>query len=101
LNAIIATAFQPWTHQLQLLQTIPGVGEKVAQVIIAESGSPGALPHRGPLRTVRAPPRRTRLKQAARALRVQSAGILRWRACSSRRQEAWIKRVRFPSFVPF
>ncbi|HEY4602825.1 MAG TPA: IS110 family transposase [Blastococcus sp.] len=53
------------------LDAIPGVGPVAAQMILAESGSPGALPHRGPLRTVRAPPRRTRLKQAARALRVE------------------------------
>ena len=39
LNAVIATAFQPWAHQLELLQTIPGVGEKVAHVIIAETGA--------------------------------------------------------------
>jgi transposase len=39
LNAVIATAFTPWAHQLELLQTIPGVGEKVAQVIIAETGA--------------------------------------------------------------
>src|SRR3954449_3108283 len=39
LNAVIAHAFQPWAHQLELLQTIPGVGEKVAQVIIAETGA--------------------------------------------------------------
>ncbi len=38
LNATLAEAFQPWAHQLELLQTIPGVGEKVAQVIIAETG---------------------------------------------------------------
>ena len=37
------------------LDEIPGVGRHAAQAIIAESGSPGALPHRGPLRTVRAP----------------------------------------------
>src|SRR3954466_11916310 len=30
LNAVIAAAFTPWAHQLELLQTIPGVGEKVA-----------------------------------------------------------------------
>jgi hypothetical protein len=34
----IATACRPWAHQLALLQTIPGVGEKVAQVILAETG---------------------------------------------------------------
>jgi transposase len=30
LNAVIATACRPWTHELELLQTIPGVGAKVA-----------------------------------------------------------------------
>ncbi len=35
-------------------------------------GSPGALPRRGPLRTVRATRRGTRLKQAARALQVEA-----------------------------
>src|SRR4051794_31296795 len=39
LNAVIAEAFRPWAHQLELLQTIPGVEEKVAQVIIAETGA--------------------------------------------------------------
>jgi transposase len=39
LNAVLAVAFAPWVHQLELLQTIPGVGEKVAQVIIAETGA--------------------------------------------------------------
>src|SRR3954463_1358055 len=38
LNATLVEAFQPWAHQLELLQTIPGVGEKVAQVILAETG---------------------------------------------------------------
>jgi transposase len=38
LDAVIAEACRPWAHQLQLLQTIPGVGPKVAQVIIAETG---------------------------------------------------------------
>jgi transposase len=38
LDEAIAEAFRPWAHQLELLQTIPGVGEKVAQVIIAETG---------------------------------------------------------------
>jgi transposase len=35
---VIAAACRPWAHQIQLLQTIPGVGEKVAQVILAETG---------------------------------------------------------------
>ncbi len=39
LNAVIAAAFEPWAHQLDLLQTIPGGGEKVAQVIVAETGA--------------------------------------------------------------
>src|SRR5829696_6640132 len=38
LDAVIVEACRPWAHQLELLQTIPGVGEKVAQVIIAETG---------------------------------------------------------------
>lgn len=38
LNDVIETACQPWAHQLELLQTIPGVGVKVAQVFIAETG---------------------------------------------------------------
>src|SRR5207248_11163644 len=37
----------------------------------AQSGSSGALPRRSPLRTVRATHRGTRLKQAARVLRVE------------------------------
>src|SRR4051794_2064729 len=36
LDAVIAAECQPWAHQIELLQTIPGVGEKVAQVIVAE-----------------------------------------------------------------
>jgi transposase len=39
LDAVIVDACQPWQHQIDLLQTIPGVGEKVAQVIIAETGA--------------------------------------------------------------
>jgi transposase len=38
LDVVIAAACQPYAHQLELLMTIPGVGEKVAQVIIAETG---------------------------------------------------------------
>ena len=34
----IEAACVPWAHQLELLQTIPGVGPKVAQVLIAETG---------------------------------------------------------------
>jgi transposase len=39
LEAVIADAFRPWAHQIELLQTIPGVGETVAQVIVAETGA--------------------------------------------------------------
>jgi transposase len=35
----IVEACQGWQHQVDLLRTIPGVGEKVAQVIIAETGA--------------------------------------------------------------
>jgi transposase len=38
LDATIEQACRPWAHQLELLQTIPGVGPKVAQVILAETG---------------------------------------------------------------
>src|SRR5687767_12844541 len=50
LDAVIIDAFQPWQHQIELLQTIPGVGPKVAQVIIAETGGDMArFPHPRPL----------------------------------------------------
>jgi transposase len=39
LNAVIVQACLPWRHQIELLQTIPGVGATVAQVIIAETGA--------------------------------------------------------------
>ena len=35
----IEAAMTPWARQLELLQTIPGVGLKTAQVIIAETGA--------------------------------------------------------------
>ncbi len=38
LDDVIAGACRPWAHHLELLQTILGVGEEVAQVIIAETG---------------------------------------------------------------
>jgi transposase len=38
LDELIAEACRPWAHQLELLQTIPGVGPKVAQVVLAETG---------------------------------------------------------------
>ena len=39
LEVVLADAFRPWAHQIELLQTIPGVGETVAQVIVAETGA--------------------------------------------------------------
>lgn len=39
LEQVISAACQPWAHQIDLLQTIPGVGETVAQVIVAETGA--------------------------------------------------------------
>jgi len=38
LDGVIEAACEPWAHQIELLQTIPGVGVKVAQVFIAETG---------------------------------------------------------------
>lgn len=35
----IEIACEPWAHQIELLQTIPGVGPKVAQTIVAETGA--------------------------------------------------------------
>jgi transposase len=39
LDQLLVEACRPWERQIELLQTIPGVGEKVAQVIIAETGA--------------------------------------------------------------
>ena len=39
LDARIVEATRPWAHELALLQTIPGVGVKTAQVFIAETGA--------------------------------------------------------------
>ena len=38
LDVAIEAGCSSWGHQIELLQTIPGVGPKVAQVIIAETG---------------------------------------------------------------
>jgi transposase len=38
LDAVIVAACRPWQHQIELLQTIPGVGPKVAETIVAETG---------------------------------------------------------------
>ena len=60
----------PFATAVERLDEIPGLGPVAACAALAESGRRGALLRRAPLRTVRAPRRRTRLKQAARALRV-------------------------------
>ena len=39
LDETIREACAPWAHEIELLQTIPGVGERVAQVIVAETGA--------------------------------------------------------------
>ena len=39
LDAVIAAKCEPWANEIELLQTIPGVGVKVAQVIVAETGA--------------------------------------------------------------
>ncbi|MBA2768233.1 MAG: transposase [Sporichthyaceae bacterium] len=36
---VIVASSQPWAHQIELLQTIPGVGQRVAQVLKAETGA--------------------------------------------------------------
>lgn len=38
LDVVLATAFLPWAHEMELLQTMPGFGPRVAQVFIAETG---------------------------------------------------------------
>ena len=67
LDVEVDRVIRPFSEQLRRLITIPGVGRRTAEVIIAESGRRGALLRRAPLRTVHATRRRTRLKQAARA----------------------------------
>ena len=39
LDVVIRAVSEPWAHQIELLQTIPGVGERVAQTIVAETGA--------------------------------------------------------------
>lgn len=38
LDGVIVAACEPWAHQIELLQTMPGIGPRVAQVFIAETG---------------------------------------------------------------
>lgn len=39
LDHAIEAACEPWAHQIELLLTIPGVGPRVAQTIVAETGA--------------------------------------------------------------
>lgn len=39
LDDAIEVACEPWAHQIELLLTIPGVGPRVAQTIVAETGA--------------------------------------------------------------
>jgi transposase len=52
LDAVIEQLLAPWEEQLQQAGSMPGWGRRSAQDVLAESGSPGALPRRGPLGTV-------------------------------------------------
>ena len=38
LDEVIAAECEPWAHEIELLLTIPGIGVKIAQVFIAETG---------------------------------------------------------------
>ncbi len=78
LDAEVDRVIAPFATARDHLDTITGVGKRAAECIIAEPGSRSALLRPGPLRTVHAPHRRTRLKQAPRALRV---GVLASCAC--------------------
>jgi len=71
LSEVIEQLLAPWEEQLQQAESQPGWGRRSAEDVLAESGSPGRFPGRGPLRTVRARHPGTRLKQAPRALRAR------------------------------
>ena len=71
LSQVIEELLAPYEEQLQQAESMPGWERRAAQDVIAESGSPGASPRQGPLRTVRARHPGTRLKQAPRTLRAR------------------------------
>jgi transposase len=50
LDERIEQVLAPFAEQLRLLRTIPGIGDRAAQVLISESGRRGALLRRAPLR---------------------------------------------------
>jgi len=52
LTAKIEVLAEPYLHQIEQMDAVHGTGRISAQDVIAESGSPGALPRRGPLGTV-------------------------------------------------
>jgi transposase len=70
LDTAIEEMIAPFAQAVERLDEIPGLGAIGASATIAEAGRRGALLRRAPLRTVHATRRRTRLKQAAGALRV-------------------------------
>ncbi len=74
---------------------LPGgpVGGHQARNTDRRSGKGGALLRRPPLRTARATHRGIRLKQAAGAIQLRCAVLLRWRARCPRWQEACTRRV--------
>ena len=49
---MIERLLAPYEEQLQQAESMPGWARRSAQDAVAESGSPGALPRRGPLGTV-------------------------------------------------
>jgi transposase len=55
LNAQVEAMTVPFCPQIQALCTIPGIGERTAQVVVAAPGWGGALRRPTPFRTVRAP----------------------------------------------
>jgi transposase len=53
LDARIEAEIRPFATAAGKLDEVPGINLTVAHAILAESGSPGASPHRGPLITPR------------------------------------------------
>ena len=86
---ITANPDGPWTVQ-QIRNLMMDLGDRAAGL----PGSPGALLHRGPLRTAHATHRGTRPKQAARAVQVvcystvfpasRDGCLLRWQVACTR-----------------
>jgi transposase len=86
-DATIEAACEPWAHQIELLQTIPGVGPKVAQVIIAETGGDmSKFPTAAHLASCR---RRCTSPQARRCRPVDAVGTSGSRRCSPRPPGRW------------